>query len=131
MSVDFIAQSTLLFFATSNTDNIDVDQRRHVDADKIVDNILDVQRRSTTFDRRSFDPLERFYADVFDADVSRASDYVDVWVALGVTFECLSSLMNSAVIFRVAFDMVSLFKLIFFSFQFKLPPFMWGLGDES
>ena len=111
MSVEFIAQSTLLFFLSSDVGN--TNKGNDVIQDNIVDKVLEVQRQSS-IDRRPFEKLERFYADVFDDDVSRASACVDVWIAVGVTFECLSTMMRTAAVFSVAFDMVSFFLLFSF-----------------
>ena len=80
----------------------------------IVNKVLEVQRQSS-IDRRPFEKLERFYADVFDDDDdSRASACVDVWIAVGVTFECLSTMMRTAAVFSVAFEMVSFFFFFIF-----------------
>lgn len=100
MSVEFIAQSTLLYFLSDS-----FEPKQNIDKKMIVvDKVFDVQRRSSVIDRRQFEKLERFYADIFD---NRASACVDVWIAVGVSFECLSTMMRSASVYSVAFDMVS------------------------
>ena len=103
LSVDFVAHSTFLYFASFN------------ESPENATNTLDVAGQKSdqsSIHKNGFGSLKDFYSVVYENDFELASLSVVAWVSIGLNVETLTTLMTTAATFSIAFEIVRFFSKI-------------------